>query len=556
MLKTRGQHEGTQTAATSSSSVSPLDSIYVKSLLWLTPSNPFGDTNLTFAFGSARGGTDPQGRYALYSPESTVDSLAATNWNTGIGPQATSVRLPNGDVIETGGLRGEQAAVLIALEAWTAFTDITLERTTSFQNADLKFLVTNETGMRNYWSGEAGVLGFATLPNDYGPNYGITGQQYSPGYSVFNQNGYGWTNAGLQPGGYGYLTILHEVGHLFGLDHPWNEGGFYVNADGSRGGPEPYFPGATSTYKTGDYGLNQGVFTSMSYNDGWSGQPSRSADWGYQIGPGAFDIAAMQRLYGTNTSYHAESDTYVLPAANGSGTGWFCIYDAGGNADTIAAPERAGSATIDLRPATLMAGDPGAGGYVSWVKGVAGGFTIANGVTVENATGGNSNDKITGNDANNVLKGLGGDDHLDGGAGRDDLQGGSGKDILLGGLGDDLLWGGADADVLTGGPGSDVFIFRSALEVGLRSARDTITDFASGSDHLDFSSFFVGDVEIDFYFVGDGALVAGDHRAGELNLSRGVLSGDYNNDGRADFQIAMSGVTSLSHSDFFGLLMA
>ena len=107
----------------------------------------------------------------------------------------------------------------------------------------------------------------------------------------------------------------------------------------------------------------------MTYNDGWSGQPSKSIDWGYQIGPGAFDIAAMQKLYGANTSYHAGSDTYTLPGKNVSGTGWFTLWDADGS-DTIQVPTGAGSATIDLRAATLEEGDAGAGGYVSWVSGI------------------------------------------------------------------------------------------------------------------------------------------------------------------------------------------
>src|SRR5215212_8949762 len=139
-----------------------------------------------------------------------------------------------------------------------------------------------------------------------GPNYDIITDKYSPGFSVFNQGGYGWTDTALNPGGYGYVTILHEIGHLFGLDHPWDEGGFYVERldDGSyvHTGPEPFFPGATGTYKTGDNGLNQGIYTTMTYNDGWKGQPSKSIDWGYQKGPGAFDIAAMQELYGVNTT--------------------------------------------------------------------------------------------------------------------------------------------------------------------------------------------------------------------------------------------------------------
>ena len=42
---------------------------------------------------------------------------------------------------------------------------------------------------------------------------------------------------------------------------------------------------------------------------------------------------------------------------------------------------------IHLRAATLAEGDPGAGGYVSWVSGFSGGFTIANGVVIENAVG-------------------------------------------------------------------------------------------------------------------------------------------------------------------------
>ena len=98
--------------------------------------------------------------------------------------------------------------------------------------------------MQRFWSGERGVLGFSELPNNYGPNYGIDDPSYSPGYAVFNQEGYGWTANGLKPGGYGYVTVLHEIGHLFGLDHPWDEGGFYW--EGGVKHAEPGFPGATA----------------------------------------------------------------------------------------------------------------------------------------------------------------------------------------------------------------------------------------------------------------------------------------------------------------------
>ncbi len=41
------------------------------------------------------------------------------------------------------------------------------------------------------------------------------------------------------------------MGHLFGLDHPFDEGGHYLD-----GRPEPFFPGATTANRAGTDGLN------------------------------------------------------------------------------------------------------------------------------------------------------------------------------------------------------------------------------------------------------------------------------------------------------------
>jgi serralysin len=53
-----------------------------------------------------------------------------------------------------------------------------------------------------------------------------------------------------------------------------------------------------------------------------------------------------------------------------------------------------------------------AGGYVSANNNIVGGFTIANGVIIENAYGGDGDDDITVNSASNVIDGNGGTDYV------------------------------------------------------------------------------------------------------------------------------------------------
>jgi Ca2+-binding RTX toxin-like protein len=73
----------------------------------------------------------------------------------------------------------------------------------------------------------------------------------------------------------------------------------------------------------------------------------------------------------------------------------------------------------------------GGGGWISYAFGVHGGFTIANGVTIENATGGSGNDVLIGNSASNILNG-----HL-------------GADAMSGGAGDDMYFVDNSSDVVT-----------------------------------------------------------------------------------------------------------
>jgi Ca2+-binding RTX toxin-like protein len=74
---------------------------------------------------------------------------------------------------------------------------------------------------------------------------------------------------------------------------------------------------------------------------------------------------------------------------------------------------------------------------------------------------------------------------LTGSALADTLTGGTGADTLVAGAGNDMLIGKAGNDRLTGGLGADTFWFDIATNA--TTNKDTITDFVTGTDKLQFS---------------------------------------------------------------------
>ena len=177
------------------------------------------------------------------------------------------------------------------------------------------------------------------------------------------------------------------------------------------------------------------------------------------------DVAALQWIYGVNSEHATGSNVYRLPTSNKEGTGWKAIWDAGGN-DRIDGSRAKSPVSIDLRNATLDQSER-AGGYISSVEGVFGGFTIAhdwNGkdledpaglCIIEHATGGSADDRLIGNSASNRLRGRQGDDILYGGSG--------GDDVLIGGSGRDQFWihaqSGSFAKVMDFRSGKDQLVF-------------------------------------------------------------------------------------------------
>jgi serralysin len=342
-----------------------------------------------------------------------------------------------------------------ALEAWENVANINFVRVADNDpNATFGFYSVDDEQLGN------GKLGRFIAPGEDGQGIGY-----------FNWEGQGWDNSGLEQGGYGFITLLHEIGHGLGLAHPHDDGGGSSVYPGVN--PILNSDGEIVGYTTGDNALNQGIWTTMSYNDGLIGSTPNSNDYGWQGTPMTLDIAAIQHLYGANLNHATGNDTYQLPTNNSSGNYYSAIWDTGGT-DTISANTATADVTINLQQAPLSGAN--AGGYVSSVTGISGGFTIANGVTIENAIGGHGNDSIIGNNASN---------NLTGGEGQDTLVGGYGNDTLTGSNPNFYNSGSGEYDYLTGGAGADIFVLGDSYEAYYQgSGFATITDFDWTSDYI------------------------------------------------------------------------
>jgi serralysin len=359
-----------------------------------------------------------------------------------------------------------------------------------------------------YWS----------YPGTPGPGISLLGSMNPPdngdeGVAQFNSADERWSAQMLQKGGFSFVTLIHEFGHGMGLAHPHDTGGGSSVMQGVVTNGVPGDDGGA-----GAFDLNQGVYTMMSYNDGWEkspyGQPETNNEgYGWLGSLMALDIAVIQDKYGVNEEWATGNDTYVLKDVNewgvyidaatgqpaehdptdaattrdgyyvGESTYYSSIWDAGG-VDQITY-NGAKDTNIDLRPATLKY-EYGGGGWMSYATGIYGGFTIANGVTIENATSGSGNDKLTGNAANNVL---------DSGAGNDTLflWFGGGDDTALAGAGSDNIFFGNtfnSADIVRGGEGVDTLVLQGAY--GALSLTGNVTQI-EGISLLAGSNTAVGD---------------------------------------------------------------
>jgi serralysin len=373
-------------------------------------------------------------------PPDRIQPADAVTWNNGnfTGQSVIDVYFAlegstvddNGATITSDGFSDAEIAMIMGIfDGVSDFTAITFQRTTNQATADMQLARDN--------------LG----PSLLGKMYPQGTTFNSDGLGLLTSNSFFWNATTMQPGGGMYGVVIHELGHGLGLAHPHDTGG------GSE-----IMEGVGWSDDTGTFGMNQAVYTIMTYNDGWDGHPLGASGVtqgsGHMTTFGAIDMAVLQGYYGVNTTHNSGDDVYMV----GGNAYYAAIWDTGGTDTLMAATEA--DAVIDLRAATLDFSETG-GGVVSYVADVVGGYTIANGVVIENAIGGVGDDILRGNQADNRLEGGVGHDALYGGAGDDLLIGGAGDDTLEGGSGSDTLVGGAGDDMLYGGEGNDYLIVGS-----------------------------------------------------------------------------------------------
>lgn len=332
----------------------------------------------------------------------------------------------------------EQDKLALAFETWSAASALELEEVeeTGTTVGEIRVAYTDVSYMGGGTVG--GTQAFA-----YGPgNSSLNGDIWIGDPSVRTYNTL------TDPGGLGFGTIVHEIGHSLGLKHPFEGSGSIAGAadDNKRHSIMSY--NQSEVYDRNMY------ITGVDTSAGFIATTERLSP----ESPMLYDVETLEYLYGVSTDTNLGNSTYTFTDGE-----LFIktIVDSGG-IDTIDASSQTTSSTIDLTPGTLssigqrtvseklteMATDFGvtAAQIESWLllndanldgSSIYGDGTnntvdangalylgqenlgIASSTTIENAIGGAADDTITGNDQNNAIKGNGGNDTIDGGAGID-----------------------------------------------------------------------------------------------------------------------------------------
>ncbi len=337
----------------------------------------------------------------------------------------------------TGAVTSSEApGIALAFQRWADVANITftnIAETGAGQVGDIRIAFSSEVG--------SGLWGYAKIVSNGADNT----------FPADNTQGDIWISPehkgeSFAQYDYNFTAIMHEIGHALGLAHPFEGNIIPAGYDNQR-------------------------YTIMSYTDPdnvyYYNQDTNTFEY-LMITPMVYDIAAVQHIYGANTSFHSGNDIYSYDPARPF---FATIWDAGGT-DTIDVGNFAKTCRIDLRD-----GQYSTLGFS--VTDLTDNLGIAFNAVIENANGGLGNDTLTGNALANTINGN---------SGNDTIQGLDGNDILSGGVGDDLLNGGVGNDTASyegASAGVTVSLATSSRQDTLGAGKDKL----GGIENLRGSAF-------------------------------------------------------------------
>ena len=206
-----------------------------------------------------------------------------------------------------------------------------------------------------------------------------------------------------EPESYGFTTLIHELGHAFGLKHP--------------------FSSTPLNTVLLDPSIDTTQYSIMSYTD-YTGAGYLFEDLGRgrysqslinPTTPMLLDIQAIQYLYGANTTSHLEDNYYQFSNQHGEIK---TIWDAGG-IDTFDLSNQTLDMKINLNDGEFSSLGVKQLEFKGELLTAHDNIAIAYNTVIENAIGGQGDDIILGNEVANQITGGQGNDEIDGGAGID-----------------------------------------------------------------------------------------------------------------------------------------